>query len=284
MSRYSILACNGLDKPEGCVARELALEAAAAVGAELVCPVLLNRAPARYRKLLDETELVVVDGCATRCASRLAIQAATPVGRRVLVSDALKATGRSLDCSLRLGPGDLDLARDLARRLVADLAKPEPEAPPSGAPEFEPPSEFLTVAHDKFEFRFPAVDYWFNENDVWVRIEDGVARIGLSDYLQQRMTDIYLFEPPETGARVEAFGELGTVESAKAAFEVIAPAGGQILAINLAVVANPGLVNEDPYGAGWLVEMRLADWGQDLALLLDPAAYAETVRRKAAEE
>ena len=82
--------------------------------------------------------------------------------------------------------------------------------------EFEAPTEYLVVTHDKFEFRIPVVDYVFNENDVWARILDGVARVGISDYMQQKLTDISYFEPPKTEVAVDQFGELGSVESAKA--------------------------------------------------------------------
>jgi glycine cleavage system H protein len=128
------------------------------------------------------------------------------------------------------------------------------------------------------------VDYVFNENDVWARVLDGVARVGISDYMQQKLTDISYFDPPKVDAAVEQFGELGNLESAKAVFEIIAPVAGIVTAVNPAVVDNPGLINEDPYGAGWLVEVKLTAWLQDQELLLDPAAYAEIVTRKAVEE
>ena len=140
------------------------------------------------------------------------------------------------------------------------------------------------MTHDKFEFRIPVVDYLFNENDVWARVLDGVARVGISDYMQQKLTDISYFDPPKADGAVEQFGELGSVESAKAIFEIISPASGTVAAVNPAVIANPGLINEDPYGGGWLVEMKLTTWPQDQEMLMDPAAYAEIVKRKAAEE
>ena len=68
----------------------------------------------------------------------------------------------------------------------------------------------------------------FNENDVWVRVLDGVARVGISDYMQQKLTDISYFEPPKMDAVVEQFGELGSVESAKAVFEIISPVSGTL--------------------------------------------------------
>ena len=102
--------------------------------------------------------------------------------------------------------------------------------------------------------------------------------------MQQKLTDINYFDPPKTDGSVEQFGELGSAESSKAIFEIISPASGRVVAVNPAVIANPGLINEDPYGGGWLVELKLTAWQQDQELLLDPAAYAEVVKRKAAEE
>ena len=280
--KRAILSCNGLDKPEGSVAREVAIRGAAATGGDIICPVLLNRAPARYRKALSESSLIVVDGCSTRCATRLAARLDARVERKVLVSDAVKASGQVLESSLSLGPGGFSLAQTVVDELVRNLNAPAADVEP--AADFETPAEFLIVTHDKFEFRIPVVDYAFNENDVWARVLDGVARVGISDYMQQKLTDISYFDPPKIDAAVEQFGELGTAESAKAVFEIIAPVSGTVVAVNLAVIDNPGLINEDPYGAGWLVELRLTAWPQDQELLLDPTAYSETVKRKAAEE
>jgi glycine cleavage system H protein len=280
--KRAILSCNGLDKPEGSVAREVAIRGAEAMGAEIICPVLLNRAPARYRKALADSSVTVVDGCSTRCASRLATQLKANVERRVLVSDAVKGSGQALESTLAMGPKGLALTRAIVEELVRSLSAPAVAA--EAAAEFETPAEYLVVTHDKFEFRIPVVDYLFNENDVWVRALDGVARVGISDYMQQKLTDISYFDPPKVDSGVEQFGELGSLESAKAVFEIISPVGGKVTAVNRAALDNPALVNEDPYGAGWLVEVELTGWPEDQELLVDAAAYAEIVKRKAAEE
>jgi glycine cleavage system H protein len=277
----AILSCTGLDKPEGSVAREVAIRASMATGSEIICPVLLNRSLARYKKTLGENTLIIVDGCSTRCASKLAAAVEAKVDRKILVADAVKASGLSLESSLSLGPNGLALAQSIVDEMVRNLNAPATVAETESV--FEAPTEYLLVTHDKFEFRIPVVDYLFNENDVWVRALDGVARIGISDYMQQSLTDINFFDPPRKDDSVEQFGELGSLESAKAVFEIIAPASGAVVAVNPAVVANPGLINEDPYGAGWLVELKLSDWQQNLELLIDGAAYATIVKRKAEE-
>jgi glycine cleavage system H protein len=280
--KRAILSCNGLDKPEGSVAREVAIRAAGITGSAIICPVLLNRAPARYKKALGESSLIVVDGCSTRCATKLASRLEAKVDRRLLVSDAVRASGRALESKLSLEADGLALAQAIVDQLLHSLDAPGAAIEPATI--FEPPTEYLVVTHDKFEFRIPVVDYLFNENDVWVRAIDDVARIGISDYMQQKLTDIGYFDPPKADGSVDQFGELGSLESTKAVFEVISPASGAIATVNSAVIANPALINEDPYGNGWLVELKLSQWQQDQELLIDPAAYAEIVKRKAAEE
>ncbi len=280
--KLAILSCNGMDKTEGSLAREVAIRVAEETGAEIVCPVLLNRTPVRYKKLLAENALVVVDGCATRCASKLAATMRAKPERKVLVSEVAKAAGQSLEDSLRLGPNEMALVQTIADGLISSLNAPAAAA--ETAADWEAPAEFLTVVYDKFEFRIPKSEYLFNENDVWVRVADARARVGISDYMQQRLTDINYFDPPQAGAVVEQFGELGSVESTKAVFEIVSPVSGTVVATNPAVEEIPELANEDPYGRGWLAEIELSDWQNDRELLLDGPAYAETLERKAAEE
>jgi glycine cleavage system H protein len=280
--KRAIFSCTGLDKPEGSLAREVAILGSEATGNEIICPVLLNRAPARYRKALSESALIVVDGCSTRCATKLASRLEAKMERKVLVSDAVKASTLALEPTLRLGPNGLALARAIVDQLIRDLNAPAVSTEPAST--WEEPTEFVVVSYDKFEFRIPVVDYLFNENDCWARVSDSVARVGISDYMQQRLTDISFFEPPDLGVEVEQFGELGSVESAKATFDFISPVSGTLVGINTAAVDNPALINEDPYGKGWLMEIKLTHLQEDEGLLLDGAAYAEIVKRKAAEK
>ena len=280
----AVLSCTGLDKAEGSVAREVAIRMADTVSSEIICPVLLNRSLARYKKVLADNSLIVVDGCSTRCATKLAESLDLRIDRKVLVADALKSSGLTLEPTLSLGANGLALAQTIVDDLVQSLTAPVSTVP-SAAPstEFPPPGEYLVVTHDKFEFRIPAADYWFNENDVWVRPLGDVARVGISDYMQQSLTDINFVDAPSMESTVEQFGELGTLESSKAVFEVVAPAAGTVIAVNPEVISNPTLINEDPYGKGWIVQLKLSNWPEDQELLLNSEAYAKTVKHKAEE-
>jgi glycine cleavage system H protein len=296
---FAVLACTGLDKPEGSVAREVAIRLAEETGAEIICPVVLNRTPARYKKALADDRLVVVDGCATQCASKLAATAGKKPTYKVLVSDVLKQSGAALSPELRLGPDGLELAGQIideirtATALVPAEAGEDPEAAGRGAAEpavapaeaeavFEAPSEFIVVVYDKYEFRIPANGFYFNTNDVWAQVSGTRARVGISDYMQQRLTDITYVDPPKLGTKVEQFGELGIVESTKANFEVVSPVSGVVLRINDEVYDSPESINEDPYGS-WIVEVELTAWEEDQMLLIDGQSYARDVEQKAAE-
>jgi glycine cleavage system H protein len=297
---YLVLACTGLDKAEGSVAREVALRLAEEDGAEIVCPVVLNRTPARYQKALAEERLVVVDGCATRCAGRLAASAGAKPSYMTQVSETMKRLDLGLAPGLRLGPDGLELAAQIvdeivtrdaaARQTAGEIAqgKDQPDADDGAAGEptgsnFPSPGDFLVIVHDKYEFRIPLPGYYFNGNDVWVQVAGNRARVGISDYMQQRLTDITYVDPRGVGTTVEQFDELGTVESTKATFELISPVGGTIVAVNSALEDAPEAINEDPYGS-WIVELELNAWKEDSALLSDGPAYAAEVERRAAED
>ena len=106
----------------------------------------------------------------------------------------------------------------------------------------------------------------------WVRVDGDVAICGITDHAQEQLGDVVYAELPEKGAKVAQGASLGVVESVKAASDVYAPVSGEVLERNAKVIERPELVNQDPYGEGWLVRLRLSD-PAELARLLDAAAY-----------
>lgn len=112
----------------------------------------------------------------------------------------------------------------------------------------------------------------YTKDHEWVRLEGDVATVGITEYAQSQLGDVVFVEVPEAGARVDAGGEAGVVESVKAASEVYAPLAGEIVEGNQALADDPALVNSDPEGAGWFFKIRPDDLG-DLAALMDADAY-----------
>lgn len=273
-----VLPCSGLDKEAGAVSRDLAL-LLGEYGAVVVCPVLYQRVPERYRKDLEGGRLLVVDGCKTGCASKLAAERGLKIARRLTVSEALEVRG--------LKPGKEPRVSEAARALVPGLAESLLEtggAPATASAGFDSAVSLMEFTADKFIFRVPESGYFFNENDCWARVAGDRARIGVSDYLQQSASDMVLFEPPELGARVEIFDEVGSLETTKTSLDIISPAGGTVVAFNQEVVEAPELINADPYVNGWSVEIELSDFESDRGLLMDCNAYFTHLQAKVSRE
>lgn len=106
----------------------------------------------------------------------------------------------------------------------------------------------------------------------WARIEGDEATLGITWYAQDSLGDLVHFEPPEVGATIAKDGIYGEVESVKAVSDLISPLSGEVLEVNEQVIDAPEKVNDDPYGEGWLVRIRLSDPSESDSLL-DAAAY-----------
>lgn len=116
----------------------------------------------------------------------------------------------------------------------------------------------------------------YTEDHEWVREQDGVYLVGITDYAQQQLGEIVYVELPETGAEVAAGEEAAVVESVKAAGEVKSPLSGTVAGINEQLADSPEKVNEDPEGDGWFYKMNATDPGQ-LERLMDADAYRQFV-------
>ena len=124
--------------------------------------------------------------------------------------------------------------------------------------------------------RYPD-DLRYTKEHEWVREEgDGRVRVGITDYAQDALGDVVYVDVPETGTEVTAGQPFGEVESTKSVSDVYAPVSGTVIERNGALEERPELVNEDPYGAGWMVAIEVADAGQ-LGALLDAEAYTSHV-------
>ena len=114
----------------------------------------------------------------------------------------------------------------------------------------------------------------YTKDHEWVRIEGDEATVGITAYAADQLGDIVFVELPESGRALEQHGTFGVVESVKAVSDLFAPVAGEVVAVNEALAGKPELVNDDPYGDGWMLRVRLADVAQADALL-DAAAYEQ---------
>ncbi len=119
-------------------------------------------------------------------------------------------------------------------------------------------------------------DLKYHAEHDWARIEGDEAVLGITWFAADALGELVHFEPPADGATIAKDGSYGEVESVKAVSDVIAPLSGEVLEVNQKVVDAPETVNEDPYGDGWLVRIRMSD-PSEVDALLDVAAYKQVL-------
>lgn len=112
----------------------------------------------------------------------------------------------------------------------------------------------------------------------WVAVDGAVASVGITDYAQQALGDVVYVSVPAAGAAVTAGQPCGEVESTKSVSDIYSPVDGEVIEVNAELDDDPGLVNSDPYGAGWLLRIRLPDDGLEPAGLLTADEYAELTK------
>lgn len=124
----------------------------------------------------------------------------------------------------------------------------------------------------------------YTKEHEWLRLEGDEATVGITAYATEQLGDIVFVELPKVGRSLDQFATFGVVESVKAVSDLYAPISGEVVAVNEALADRPELVNQDPYGAGWLAVVEAADWEADRARLLDPPAYFRLTKGQAEAE
>ncbi len=121
------------------------------------------------------------------------------------------------------------------------------------------------MAHDP-------VDYRYTTQHEWISVQGPIAAIGITDYGQEQLGDVIFVELPKIGAQLKKGETFGSVESAKAVNDLSTPVSGEVTEIDSALVNSPELVNKEPYGAGWLLKVRLSD-PPEVVALMDAKSY-----------
>ncbi|OPX28627.1 MAG: glycine cleavage system protein H [Candidatus Omnitrophica bacterium 4484_171] len=119
----------------------------------------------------------------------------------------------------------------------------------------------------------------FTKTHEWVKIEGEIATVGITNHAQSELGDIVFVELPSAGDKVKSKEQLATIESTKAAAEVYAPISGEITEINSELSQNPQFINEDPYGKGWMVKIKIDNAG-DIPEFMDEASYNNFIEKE----
>lgn len=123
-------------------------------------------------------------------------------------------------------------------------------------------------------------DVRYTREHEWARLENGVITIGITGYATEQLGDVVFVELPDVGRKLEAMKPFGVVEAVKTVSDLFAPIAGEVVEINTALSDNPGLVNQEPYGEGWMIRLKPATAG-DFDGLLSPSDYEKLVEEQA---
>ncbi len=119
-------------------------------------------------------------------------------------------------------------------------------------------------------------DRKYSEEHEWALLEGNIATVGITAHATESLGDVVFVELPEAGSQIEQFAKFGEIESVKAVSDLLAPVGGEIVEVNGQLTDSPGTVNQDPYGAGWLLKVKVADSSQ-INNLMDDDAYGKLI-------
>lgn len=118
----------------------------------------------------------------------------------------------------------------------------------------------------------------YTKEHEWVKTEGDVAVQGITDYAQSELSDIVMIEPPAVGRTVKAGEAIGTIEAVKAVSDLYAGVSGEVVEVNDKAVADPAIINKDPYGEGWVFKVKVTDQ-QEIDSLLSPDQYKELIAK-----
>ena len=272
-----------MDKSLGVIARSVALKLIEKrLEIQLICPVLLNTGDEKYENFIKSTKVIVIDGCITRCATKLVEKREKKPFKRIFIPDMSKKYKINPSKEIMLNEENEKLAEQIMEEISEELGEVEVKKVLKSR-EFEI-LDFFEITVDKYHFEVPKEGYYFNENDYWIKLEGKTALLGISDYLQNAAADILFVEFPEIGSEIEQFDDAGSFESSKTVLQLISPGTGKITRVNKALENNPELMNQDPYQRGWFIEIELKDFEEDKELLKNGPDYFEYMKEKIMRE
>ena len=131
------------------------------------------------------------------------------------------------------------------------------------------------------EYEIPDGLYYTEEHEWARRLDDGTVAVGVTDYAQKQLHEIVYVELPDVGADVEQLSVIGAVESVKAVSDMNCPVSGSVVEVNDELLDSPELINDDPYGEGWIAKIEPSDMEGDMVRLMDAEAYRKHVAEQA---
>jgi len=267
-----ILPCAGYDRPGGKISR-LVIDLLQSSDSSFVVGSIGALASERPGEIKDmrSSDVICIDGCSVHCASKMVQTHSAREFESIEVSAIADLEDRDAN----------EKARTIADMVLQLWASASTSTTKKNDTE-QSDDDYLSEMIDKFILRVKK-GLFYSDNDFWVQREDESVRIGLTDLLQQMVSDVYFIDLANIGVHVEFGDELGSFESTKIAMEIIAPLSGTVIEKNTMLEDSPEFVNEDPYGKGWLYVIRPDDISE-LDLLKSANEYFAYGTEKAKHE
>lgn len=142
---------------------------------------------------------------------------------------------------------------------------------------------YLETTYDKFTLKVDRSCVYHAEG-AWARLEGDLVVVGVSDFFQTNSGDVAYINLPRVGAQLQQNDEAGNIETIKTAVALIVPVSGTVEQVNTELENQPELINQDAYGAGWILKIRPLNWTGESSLLLSPEAYFELMNKRLAEK
>jgi glycine cleavage system H protein len=232
---------------------------------------------------------IVINGCGEQCVNKILINKAIKPYYITSVNTLLKETNITLQKSLKTQEL-LSLIPVLVDQLIKDfnafessLSNKKNQEEHEFSPEF---NETKVYTYTKFKFKVPIREgtLYYSWNDTWVYLDGDIAWMGITDFLQQNLSDILMVELPEIGKSFSQMDAIGTVESSKTVNEMITPFSGEVIKINNKLLDNPELINSDPYTKGWILAMKLTDYENEKENVMSGEEYFKEMQQKVLEK
>ncbi len=291
-----VIPCSGIERLTGLLSSQIALELIR-MGKENSKNISIEPSFAqiatekdKFQKILSNQTTCILNGCGKQCTSKLLEKLNIKPAMVFSIPQLIKGKGFSPKGKFNLTEDDYKIATETAQELYSKLFpdKIEPKNQSEGSPiqfmpKFESWQEFI---QSKFVFKVPnkKTDFYFNWNDAWVYIQDEKAVVGISDYLQQNMSDIIIIDLPEVGSNSEQLESLASIESTKTVIDLISPFTGKVVEVNSALIETPDLINADPYTKGWICVIEPTLFETELEDLMSPTEYFEHMKEKIEDE
>ncbi|MHA1719142.1 MAG: hypothetical protein DRO88_14290 [Promethearchaeia archaeon] len=257
-------------------------------------PPITKIAANEYKHDLEQGTIIALNGCGTQCVSKILNEKSIKPNFIISIPKLAKTLSLPKEIPNTLELNDGLLLEKMVSKIEYEIqkllenSKSNERAIDIQNFTFNPKyTEELSFTHSKFIFRVATSsgNIFFNWNDAWAyHLGDGKIIVGISDYLQQNLSDILFCEFPDIGSQIDQFEAVATLESSKTVNEVLTPFSGKIIAINPRLKDEPELINMDPYKDGWIVMIQATNFEEEKEDLMDSKAYFEFMKEKVEEE